>query len=136
MASPEAWLDARSRIEAAQVGVPIEWPNEPFEPPTEGDRLHLVVEMAGHVTEPAEMGQDGVWLEDGTLYMHVLIKAGAGSLRALVLAKHMVGLFRGLPPGPMAYRRASIGAGHRPEKDGEWWCLTASVDWVFQDRTR
>lgn len=134
MASPEAWLDARRRLEAAALGVPIEWPNEAFTAPTEGDRLHLVVEIAGDVAQPAEMDPAGIWLEEGTLYVHVLIAAGRGSLRPRVLAKHVVGLFRGLPAGPMLYRRASIGAGHRPEKDGEWWCLTASIDWVWQDK--
>ncbi len=131
MSSPVPWTDARSRIEAAAFGVPIEWPNEPFEQPTSG--LWLSVQMESGFLGPVEVGGK-VWQEEGTLYVEVIAQNGTGTLPSRALGKQIVDLFRQIPPPEsVVYLSAGLGSGAPRGTDGNWWSLTVSVDWRYQD---
>ena len=132
--SPEPWNDARHRLLAAALVPPdmIEWPNEPFRQPEPSRGPWLSVESSGDVLAPIELG-DGAWVEEGRLYVHVLVPAYSGSRVARELAKGVANAFRGLGPAPTRYYGASIGAGQPDDVDGTTWRLTVVIDWKFQD---
>lgn len=127
--SPTPWADARARLEAAALGYPIEWPNEPFSTPDLS--LWLSVEAEGDVVEPIELGP-GAWEERGVFMVHVCAPLGTGSATARQVAKDIANIYRGVN-GFTVYRRASIGAGASTE-DGRWWVLTVTIDWTYTDR--
>lgn len=130
MSSPVPWTDARTKLIAASLGVPIEWPNEHFIAPDTG--LWISVDMTSGLLEPIEIG-GSIWQEEGTLYVDVLAPLNGGSLDARTLAKQIVNLFRQLPPQPVIYLSAAIGGGRPSARDGRWWELPVSVDWRYQD---
>lgn len=132
MSSPAPWNDARAKLGAAGLGVPIAWPNEPFSNP-EPPALWVAVEMTGDVLAPIELASNGAWQEEGRLYAHVMTPAGWGSDQARALAKSIANVFRGLPPAPVVYYGASIGAGQVADPEGAWWRLTVVIDWRYQD---
>lgn len=135
MSSLAPYADARSLLEAANL-VPaanVAWQNEPFQEPA-GDPAPpwLAVECVGHVLQPVELG-GGVWQEEGTLYVHVMVPAGSGTDTARTLAKQVANVFRGLGPRQVIYRGASIGNSAPTDPQGIWWGLTVTVEWVYQD---
>lgn len=137
MSSDVPFQDARTLLTAANLidGSLIEWPNEPFqEPSSDPARMWLSVECVGRVLDPIEVGGE-VWQEEGTLYVHVLAPAGAGSDAARTLAKNVCNVFRGLPARNVVYRGASIGHGVPTDRQGAWWMLTVAIDWIYQDIT-
>jgi len=133
MSSPDPYLDLRSKLEAANLGVPISWPNEKFLQPNPPSPF-LVVGITSTVTQPHELGGAG-WTEEGTATIDVFVPARTGSLLARQIAKAVSNVFRGIPPQPVVYLSGSIGNGVIAEPDGLWWVLTVSVDWQYQDTT-
>ena len=139
MSSPAPFNDARTRIIAANLGVPISWPNEPFAKPQPFNNANvpqpwLVVRMTSDVLEPIELG-GAVWQEEGRLYVDVMVPTGSGSDTARTLAKAAADVFRGVSIGPLTYLGGSIGNGITADENGEWWCLTVVIDWRYQDST-
>lgn len=128
--SPGPWNDARARLLAAGFGVPIEWPNEPFQAPDAAPWLSI--ETVGDVDMPIEIGGGG-WMEEGRLFVHVLVPAFSGSDMARALAKQVANTFRGIGPNNTVYTGASIGAGERADEQGTLWRITVLLDWRYQD---
>lgn len=133
MSSPVPFADASAKINAANLGVAIAWPNITFKKPNP-PALWLDVESTSHVIAPVELG-GGVWQEEGTLYLSVFAPAGTGSTAARTLAKTVSNIFRGQYGGPVIYLGGSIGNGTISEPDGMWWVITVTVDWRYQDTT-
>jgi hypothetical protein len=135
MSSPVPWADARAKITAANLGVPIEWPNEDFQEPVSSPGLWISVETCSDSMEPIEVGAN-VWQESGTLYIHVMAPQGSGTMAARTLAKQIVTLFRSLPPPQtVVYTSAGLGTGAGNDPRGLWWVLPVSIDWRYQDIT-
>lgn len=141
MSSPAPFNDARSRLEAANLGVTLAWPNEAFDVPPPPASTPVVdplpymwaaVEMTGFTLAPIEIGA-GVWQETGTLYVHIMTPTGWGTDAARTLGKTVANTFRGLPGASIVYTRASIGDSAAEDEDGAWWRLTVSIDWRYQD---
>ena len=138
MSSPEVWLDARGRIEAAALVPPqlIHWPNEPFTEPDVAAipvPLWLMVEISANLSAPIEIG-GGVWQEDGSLWVHAFAPTGTGSLELRQLAKAVANTFRGLPPGPVVYTGAEIGMGEPGDENGNWYRISTRIEYRYQDR--
>lgn len=132
MSSAEPWLDARAILEGAALGVPIEWPNELEVAP--GEALWIRVDMVGDSLQPIEMGPNGMWLEDGTLFVDIFAPAGHGTLDARYLAKRITNLFRGLGPRAVRWRRATLGQGAEVDaRASKWWCLPVTISYEMQD---
>lgn len=133
--SPEPWNDAKALLLAANIVDPalIQWPNDPWQNP-EPPVPWLKVEAVGHMLEPVDIGAD-VWQEDGTLYVDVNVPSGSGDSDARVLAKQVANTYRGLGARgvSVSYTSASIGAGEVRPENGNWWTLTVSIDWRYQD---
>lgn len=130
MSSPAPFNDARSLIIAANLGVPIAWPNEVFDKP-EPVAPWIHVEMTSDVMAPIELS-GGVWQEEGTLYIDVFVPTGTGTDAARTLAKNASNIFRAVS-GPVVYLGGSIGNGSVSENDGMWWLITVTVRWRYQD---
>lgn len=141
MSSPAPFNDARTRLEAADLGITIQWPNETVTlpgPPMSSPVSDLLpymwaaVQMTGYTLAPMEVGA-GVWLETGTLYVHIMTPTGFGTDDARTLGKTVANTFRGLPGSSIVYLRASIGDSRAEDEDGAWWRLTVTIDWRYQD---
>ncbi|WP_419900648.1 phage tail terminator-like protein [Roseomonas sp. USHLN139] len=133
MSSPGPWLDARAILEAADLGVPIEWPNElPVDP---GEAMWLRVDMVGDSFRPIEMGPTASWSEEGELFVDVLVPKGHGTADARRMAERIAKLFRRLGPRKVVWGRGSIGLGADDEngKASTWWCLPLSLGYRVQD---
>ena len=142
MSSPAPFNDARTRLQAANLGITLAWPNEavtlpdlstavsPITDPT--PFMWAAVQMTGYTLAPIEVGA-GVWQETGTLYVHIMTPAGWGTDAARALGKTVANTFRGLPGAPIVYMRASIGDSAAEDEDGAWWRLTVAIDWRYQD---
>lgn len=132
MSTPVPWNDARNRILAANLGVPIHWPNEAFQEPADTLTLWLAVEMDSHADHPIEIGAT-VWQEEGTLSVHVMAPIGTGTDAARILGKQVMDLFRHLASAPVIYLSSAIGSGAAADPRGLWWVTTVSIDWRYQD---
>ena len=132
--SPVPWLDAVARLKAASLVPPdmIEWPNTQFQIPEPSAGPWLSVQSVGDVLDPMEVG-DGAWLEEGRLFVHVMVPAFSGTLTARQIAKGVANTFRGLGQQAVRYMGASIGAGEHADEEGTLWRLTVVVDWKYQD---
>lgn len=137
MSSPGPWGDAKARIQAAAV-VPdlmTSWPNLAFQKPApEPGVAWVAIEMTSTVLEPIELA-GGVWEETGILWVHLFVPWGTGSEYARQLSKDFANVFRSLAPAPTTYLRASFGDGGRDDVDGNWWRMTTSIEWQYQDIT-
>lgn len=132
MSSANPWLDARALLEAANLGVSIEWPNEIQVEP--GEATWLKVDMTGDSLRPIEMGPNGKWLEEGALLIDIYAPAGHGTLQARMLAKRITSLFRGLGPRVVQWRRASLSTGDKVEdRGGNWWVMQIAISYEMQD---
>ena len=131
MSSPVPFADAESRILAANLGVPVAWPNTTFTKPNP-PAPWLSVDITSHILGPVELA-GGVWQEEGTLFVDVFVPVGTGSAGARTLAKAVSNIFRGLDAGPVVYLGGSIGNGSVAEPDGMWWLITVTVQWRYQD---
>lgn len=139
----EPWDQARALIEGANLGVPIEWPNEgrpPLDPDANGYRpTWLQVDMAPENLAPIEMGPNGAYQEEGYLVVRIFTPRNAGSRDARILAKTIANLFRGLPSGPVIWTRSSLSEGSAQDPDGAhvtdgmWWLMTLHLDYRYQD---
>lgn len=134
MASPEVWQEARSRLEAANLGVPIAWPNEGFADPADStDPIFVSVEIEGGLSAPIEIGLNATWEESGALWCHVMIPSGTGIVAGIALRKTIANLFRDLPPGPVTWTSADLDIGGQSE-DGGYFSLPLRVTYRFHDR--
>jgi hypothetical protein len=133
VSSPVPFNDAKARIQAANLGVPVSWPNTVFRKPSPPGPW-LSVDITSHVLAPIELS-GGMWQEEGTLYVDVFVPNGTGSDAARTLAKNVSNLFRGQYSGPIIYNGGSIGNGTITEQDGMWWVITVTVAWRYQDST-
>jgi hypothetical protein len=139
MSSPEVWLDARERIEAANLVPPerINWPNEAFAEPAPTSvpaPLWLAVEITANFAAPMEIGGGGMWLEEGALWVHAFAPTGTGTIELRQLAKAVANTFRGLPPGPVTYTAAEIGMGEPGDENGNWYRISTRIEYRYQDR--
>lgn len=131
--TPVPWADARSKIIAAALGVPIEWPNEPFTEPSDTGTVWLSVSMVTSHIAPVEIGS-GVWQEEGTLYVDVIVGQGSGVDLASAMVKRVINLFRGLAPQPVIWLAVGVDSGSgRNGAHGLWWSTLAAIDFRYQD---
>jgi len=133
MSSPEVWTDAQVLIRdtAATLDIPVAWPNEVFDALPEPPAPFVAVELQGDGAEPYEM-TGGVWREDGSLYLHVMVPTGSGITEGLRLRKALADGFRGLPPRAVVYSSFGFDPGSNDE-EGNWHRLTLRVFYHYQD---
>lgn len=131
MSSPEVYLAVRELLTAALPDIPIVWPNEGDV--TDTSMPWVYCEVVGSVLRRIELGI-GFAEERGTVWCHVYVPLGTGTLEARTIAKRLSTAFRQARDSPVTYGDQSIGAGEPGDDDGMLWRLSLTTDYQFQDR--
>jgi hypothetical protein len=132
MSSPEAFNTIHDRIVELWTATPVIFENEDT-PTPDTPAAFLFVEVAGDLFEQASIGGgdqvgDNLWREDGQVLIHVMTPRGGGSAAARLLARQAAALFRGQDIDGIRFGGVSIGAGEPGEADGNYWRMTATID--------
>ena len=133
MSSAAAFDVVKARLDAEWSDTSVVYENENFELP-DTPEIFVRVEVYGDFFNQISIGggdeaDDNLWREAGQLLMHVMAPSGTGSRAARVIAKQLVDLFRGYESAGVEFLNASIGASDPGEQDGEYFRMTASVNW-------
>lgn len=133
MSSPEVYADVKRIItaEAASLGLPVQWPNIDFTPPSPPS-IWLTIDLAAEASEPYELGI-GSWMERGSVWLHVMLAWGTGIDYGLQLRKALSNTFRFAQPGVsgLVYREHSFDP--LSQDDGLWRRLSLAVAYTFSD---
>jgi hypothetical protein len=136
--SPEVWDDCIPRIQAVAdaQGITFEMPNEPALQRPQPPQPWLDIEVASQSSVQMEIGDDA-WIEEGQIYLHLMIPIGTGWRPALVMAKAFQVCFRGInkttPPG-LVYRDNQSSDPMANKDDGMYRRLSVIVNYKFQDK--
>lgn len=140
MASPEVWADAQARVAAVAtaLGLTVNYPNAETQEPELGDDgvlpSFLAIEIEADGAAPYELG-NSIWLEDGRLWVHVLIPTGSGITDGLAIRKAVANAFRATPnSGAILWDAFSFPPGGRDESSGNWFRLSLGISYRFTDR--
>jgi hypothetical protein len=124
----------------AWTNTPIEWPNGsegtfPPNPPAPW----VAMRMTGNIFDQESIGAgdpaDNLWDEHGTLWLHVFVRVNTGESGARARAKALAKLFRGrqLLDGHLQFGSMSIGMGEPGDDNGNYWRVSASIEWRYQE---
>lgn len=130
MASAEVYDVIEQRLAGMLAGTTCVYENEDW-PLQDNPQTWVYVEIFGDVYAQASIGADANNLirENGQFLAHVMVPTGTGSRAARVLAKQIVDLFVGQDIGGVIFARATIGAGDPGRASGNYFAMTAAVDW-------
>lgn len=131
MASPEAFDVVEQQIADLWNVTPVVFENDDYQlpdVPTEFVYVEIYGDFYDQISLGAEPREDNLWREGGQVYLHVMTPNGTGSRRARVLAKQLVGLFRGQDIDSVTFRDASIGAGDPGRTFANYYAMTAIVN--------
>ncbi len=131
----EQYLNNQWSVACSAAGLevtPLVYENMPFDLPD--DPAHFVfAEIFGDTYDQESIGAeprtDNLFREWGQLYLNVMTRNGIGTALARKYATQLVGLFQGLDVGTLTFREASIGAGEPGKNDGNYFRMTATVNW-------
>jgi hypothetical protein len=138
MSTDVVYSAIRGYLDANWQTCPLRYENEPFVPPLNGDNVPqpwVAVEIAGNSFDQVSIGtgvpSNDRWREEGMLWMHVFVLVNTGSLLARQYASTLIDLFRGTQLDPLIeFRDMSVGLGAPGSDDGNWWCVSAAVEWI------
>ena len=133
MSSPSAFDGIHDYLVASWGSrTPLVFENEPY-PTPDIPSAWVLVEIFGDFFDQASIGAAAVianrWREGGQVLLHVMIPNETGSRAGRLLAKQLIDLFRGQEIVGIRFRDASIGAGERGTQDGNYYRMTATIDW-------
>lgn len=136
MSSPAAFDAIHDYLVANWNATPLHFENEDWDTAASPAAL-LYVEIFSSIYDQASIGagtrQTNLWREDGTVSLHVLVPNNTGTSAARSLAKLAADLFRGDPIASMRFGQISLGAGEPGERDGNYYRMTATIDWERDD---
>lgn len=93
----------------------------------------VFVEISGNMYDQASVGADreNLFREDGSVWLHVMVPSGTGSLLARQHGEALVEMLRSseLLDGRLVFRTASVGLGEAGTEDGNYWRLPIRIDW-------
>jgi Bacteriophage related domain of unknown function len=71
------------------------------------------------------------WDEEGLIWLHVFVPSGTGGRDCRRFAKQLADLFRGttLLSGALEFRDSRIGEGRVANDNGNFFCISVSIDW-------
>ncbi|MER9471089.1 hypothetical protein [Mesorhizobium sp. M0520] len=131
MASPEAFDVVEQQIADLWNVTPVVFENDDYQlPDVPGEFVYVEIygDFYDQISLGAERREDNLWREGGQVYLHVMTPNGTGSRRARVLAKQLIGLFRGQDIDAVTFRDASIGAGDPGRAFANYYAMTATVN--------
>lgn len=140
MSSDVVYTTIRAQLEPSWTACPILWENEKFPTdPDPGDKTvaWIAVEISGSLYQQASIGSvpvsSNLWREEGAVWFHVFVPAGTGSVKARQLAKQICDVFKAASLtttlGALRFYGGSIGMGEKLPEDGNWWRVSATLDW-------
>lgn len=128
MASAAVMIAVKERLDAFWSRTPIEYPNETFQPPAEGDpflalQYPLAQESAASIGAPGENLQR----EEGAIRFVLMIPRGAGVIDWTVWLDELRAHFRHRDFGPVRTSGASPAVLDDRNDDGNYWALSCAV---------
>jgi hypothetical protein len=138
--SPIVWQDVLPRVQtaAAAIGLVVSLPNEDAGPRAIPPAPWLDIEVAAESAGAMEMG-GRLWLERGSIFLHVMIPVGTGVLPGLTLRKALSVAFRNVQNAPAGLIYSREGQAFDPmgpgTDDGVYRRLTLIVRYDYQDIT-
>lgn len=94
----------------------------------------VLIEVFGGLYEQRSIGagsaQADYWQDSGTVWAHVFIASGIGSLPAKQFGSQLAELFRGLTLDPNISFGDIAMAASGGSQDGNDWSLSISIDWI------
>lgn len=132
MSSPQAFSPIEAYLKAEWTATPIAFENDGFKPPKQPGAF-VLVEIFGVMFDQETIGAneqvENLWREDGSLYLHVCVPRGTGSLQARTFSRQLADLFRGQDFAGIRFRQISIGSAEVGDEDGNYYRMTVTVDW-------
>lgn len=137
MASLESFVLIENMLKTSWAETDLVFENEDYELPGVPTEF-VYVEIVGDMYEQETFGAPGnnLWLESGSVELHVMTPVGIGSRNARGIGERLSALFRERPLGDIIFGVMSIGAG-QPGKDfANYFAITVSIEWGRQDITQ
>lgn len=134
MSTATAYSAIKSYLDANWSSTPLVYENTDTAV-ANAPTAYVFVEISGNTYRQESIGtgvvSTNLWREEGVLWLHVMIPSGNGSLDARTYAESMINMLRGaeLLSGRLTFRDASVGLGEAGVENGNYWLLTASVEW-------
>ncbi len=134
MSTATAYSAIKSYLDANWMTTSLAYENDEYVVP-DTPTAFVFVEISGQNYARASIGasefSDNLWREEGSLWLHVMIPSGQGSLVARTYAQSLIDLLRDaeLLNGRLVFLDASVGLGEQGQLNGNYWRLTASIDW-------
>ena len=135
MSSPDVFDRLETYLRTEWTDTPLVFENDEW-PLDEGEPAAFVyVEIFGGFYGQESVGDPGnnLWRETGTLQMHVLVPNTTGTRAARAHAKALVNLFKEVEVEGVRFRDMSVGAGEPGRATGNYFPMTATVDWEFDE---
>jgi hypothetical protein len=133
----EVYDAIKAFLTASWTDCPIAWPNDPFTPPPSSPwvAFEMTSNLYGQQSIGASLQADNRWDEEGKIWLHVFVPAGAGEGPARGRAKALAALFRGktLLNGALEFLDATIGMGEPGDDDGNTYRVSTDIDWRRMD---
>lgn len=130
MASVAVYDVVHDRLGENWTDTPLVYEGEDW--PTDGQPF-VFVEIFGDFYDQASIGAGSPtanrWREGGQLLLNVMTRMGEGSRKSRIFAKALIDLFRGFENDGVLFRDASIGAGEPGASDGNYFRMTATINW-------
>ncbi len=133
--SSVAVFDAlKAFLVAGWSDTPLVFENEDWPLDTE-PAAFVYVEIFGGSYAQESVGAPGnnLWRESGSLQMHVFVPNSSGTRTARVHADALADLFKEVEVSGVRFREMSIGAGEPGKQDGNYFPMTVTVDWEFDE---
>jgi hypothetical protein len=137
MAIDQVHTAVETYLRAQWTATPLAFENEGYVPTTDTDGTitpWVLIEIQGGLFEQVSIGAGSAhanyWVESGTVWVHVFVGSGIGSLYAKQLGAQIAELFRGLELDPnIDFGDINIAASGGTV-DGNNWSLSISIDWT------
>lgn len=125
--------DARAKVEAAVLGVPIKWPNEDFQLP-DPPVPYIAVEISSGHDRPIEIGSNATWEVTGQLWFHVFAPVRIGYVTVFTIQDSISAIFRDASTSAVVYDQIRDDPGDYGGENGNFWRSSVTIDWRLQTR--
>jgi hypothetical protein len=136
MSSPEAFDAIQDVLFQSWSETDVLYENDAIEDP-DSQTAFVYAEIVGDLFEQDTFGAPGQneWVEDGAIYLHVMVPNGTGSREARSIAKRLSDLFRERPAAGVNFGRMSIGSGDPGRSFPNFYAMTLTIGFDRRDIT-
>jgi hypothetical protein len=134
MSTPSAFTAIKNRLNGAWNTTPVVYENK-FHEPTGAAFVYVEVFDDSLAQETIGAPGNNLWVESGTVYLHVMVPSGGGSETARSHAFSLKQLFREQDIGGLKITEMSIGSGEPGRDFPNYWALTLTLYYRRDDIT-